>query len=70
MLPLGTGWCAVNVTDYLERARECAAMAARKTGDEKQRLNELAEAWLKLAQQQAEAATAAFGKVPEYPKPK
>jgi hypothetical protein len=60
----------VNLTVYIERARECAAMAARKTGDEKQRLNDLAEAWLKLAEQQVAIASVTFGKVPEHPKPK
>jgi hypothetical protein len=60
----------MSVTDYLEHARELAAMADRKTGDEKRRLNKLCEAWLKLAEQEAASLTASFGKVPEHPTPK
>ena len=46
----------MNVTDYLERARECAAMAERMTPEEKKKLLELAEAWLKLADEAAKEA--------------
>ena len=54
----------VSVTDYLEHARECAALADRKTGGERKRLLDLAEAWLKLAEQQAEVASIGRGKEP------
>ena len=37
------------VTEYLERAREVAVLADKKSGDEKKRLMQIAEAWLKLA---------------------
>ena len=37
------------VTEYLERARDMSALADRKSGYEKKRLMEIAEAWLKLA---------------------
>jgi hypothetical protein len=38
-----------SVTDYLKRARYLAALADKKTGDEKKRLLEIADAWFKLA---------------------
>jgi hypothetical protein len=56
-----------NVTDYLERARECTAMADRKTGAEKERFMDLAEAWLKLADEQATLQSVNHGKSPELP---
>jgi hypothetical protein len=46
----------MDVTDYLDRARECAALADRKTGEEKKRLESLAEAWLQLASEAADKA--------------
>ena len=47
-------------TDYLERAREMAALADKKSGGEKKRLLDIAEAWLKLAEDAAaEAARSA-----------
>ena len=52
----------MSVTGCLERARDCAARADQKAGDERRRLLELAEAWLKLAEQHAEEIRAAFGK--------
>ncbi len=44
---------ALGVTDYLERARECAAIADTLTGDEQKKMLEVAEAWLKLADEAA-----------------
>jgi hypothetical protein len=38
-----------SVTDYLRRARYLAAVAEKKTGDEKKRLLEIADAWFQLA---------------------
>jgi hypothetical protein len=37
------------VDEYLKRARYLAGLAAKKTGDEKKRLLEIADAWSKLA---------------------
>jgi hypothetical protein len=45
----------VSVTDYLERAREAAALAERMP-NERARLLEIAEAWLKLADETAKEA--------------
>jgi hypothetical protein len=45
----------VSVTDYLKRAREAAALAERMP-DERARLLEIAEAWLKLAEETAKEA--------------
>jgi len=42
-----------SVTEYLERAREIAAMADKKSGEEKKRWMDIAEAWLKLADEAA-----------------
>jgi len=54
----------VSVTDYLKRAREAAALAERMP-DERARLLEIAEAWLKLAEETAkEAAKEVAKKVP------
>ena len=46
-----------SVTEYLERAREIAALADRKIGDERKRLLSIAEAWLKLAEDAALEST-------------
>jgi hypothetical protein len=46
-----------SVTEYLERARDVAALADRKSGSEKKRLMAIAEAWLKLAEEAAMKAT-------------
>jgi len=43
----------VTVTEYLERARECAALADKMTGDDKAKMLEIAEAWLRLADEAA-----------------
>ena len=48
------------VIEYIERAREYAAMADRKSGDEKSRLMRCSEAWLKLAEQEAATACIPF----------
>ena len=47
---LGAGGRIVDVADYLKHARDCADMAAHMTGEDKQKLIELAECWLKLAE--------------------
>jgi hypothetical protein len=48
------------VTEYLERARKCAALADRKSGEQRKRLLAIAEAWLRLAEDAAaEAITSA-----------
>jgi hypothetical protein len=39
----------MSVTEYLQRARECAALADRMNPKDKAALLEIAEAWLKLA---------------------
>jgi hypothetical protein len=60
-----------SVSEYLERAREIAALADRKSGEEKKRLLQIAEAWLKLAEESAaEAVKSASikGALPEHPK--
>lgn len=49
------------VTEYLESAREIAAMADKKSGEEKKHLLSIAEAWLKLAQDAAVKALKAGG---------
>jgi hypothetical protein len=54
-LPSGEG--AVSVSEYLERARECAAMAETSEPEEKKKLLEIAEAWLKLADEAAKLAS-------------
>jgi hypothetical protein len=46
----------MTVTECLERARECAAMAETMGLEEKKKLLELAEAWLKLADDAAKTA--------------
>jgi hypothetical protein len=37
------------VTEYLQRARECADLADKMKGEDKKRLLSIAAAWLKLA---------------------
>jgi hypothetical protein len=41
------------VTEYLQRARDCAALADKMTGEDKKKLLGIADAWLKLADQRA-----------------
>jgi hypothetical protein len=53
---------AATVSDCLERARECAALAETMTGDEKIKMQAVAEAWLKVADETAKEATKANGK--------
>jgi len=36
----------VSVTEYLERARECADLADRMNGDDRKKLLEIADAWI------------------------
>jgi len=60
-----------NVSDYLKLARQVAALADRKSGDEKKRLMEIAEAWLKLADEAAVNAKRSAdiaGALPEHRK--
>jgi hypothetical protein len=45
------------VTEFLDRARECAALAESMTGDEKIKMLSVAEAWLKLADEVAKEAS-------------
>ena len=45
-----------SVTEYLKRARDVAVLADRKTGMEKTRLLDIAEAWLRLAEAAASDA--------------
>ena len=60
-----------SVTEYLEHAREVAVLADRKSGGEKKRLLDIAEAWLRLAEtaasdaQKSNSVTAA---PPSHPK--
>jgi hypothetical protein len=44
------------VTEFLERARDCAALAEQLDGDDKNKMIEIAEAWLKLADEAAKTA--------------
>jgi len=53
---------AATVSDCLERARECAALAETLEGDEKVKMQAVAEAWLKVADEAAKEATKASGK--------
>ena len=53
---------AATVTDCLERARECAALAESVDGDEKIKMLAVADAWLKVADEIAKEATKANGK--------
>ncbi len=46
----------VSVSEYLERARECAALAENMTGDEKTKMLAVAQAWLKVADEAAKVA--------------
>jgi hypothetical protein len=55
----------MSVTDYLERARECAAMAETMGPEEKKKLLDIAEAWLKLADNETvKKATKQNGRLP------
>ena len=47
----------MSVTEYLERARQCADLADRMSGEDKKKLLEIADAWIKMAT--VEAAKAA-----------
>ena len=42
------------VTEYLNRARVCAALAEKMGPEDKAKLMEIAHAWLKLAAERAE----------------
>ena len=48
----------MSVTEHLQRARECADIAERLTGKDKEKLLEIAEAWLRIADDAAKAASA------------
>jgi hypothetical protein len=45
----------MGVTEILERARQCFDMAERMTGEERTKLLEIADAWLKLADETSKA---------------
>jgi len=49
----------MSVTEYLERARECAALADKMSPKDKKALLEIADAWLKLATDAAAKAALA-----------
>ena len=49
---------AVSVTEYLERARDCVDLADRMNGEDKKKLLEIAEAWIKMATVEAAEAAA------------
>ena len=44
----------MSASDYLERARKCAEMAETSGPEEKDKLLDIARAWLKLAEDAAE----------------
>jgi hypothetical protein len=44
------------VTEFLEHARECAALADRASEADKKKLLDIADAWLKLADEAAKVA--------------
>lgn len=46
----------MSVTEYLERARECAEIADRMTGPDKAKLMKIADVWLELARDAATIA--------------
>jgi hypothetical protein len=48
----------MSVTEYLQRARLCAEIADRLTGEDKTKLMDIADAWLKLAHEEAKHALA------------
>ncbi len=60
-----------SVEKYLERAREVAALADKKTGNEKKRLMDIAEAWLEVAHgvaADAESSATIHGALPDRSK--
>ena len=48
----------MRVTEFLERARECAALADHMSGEHREAVLALAETWLKLADAEALKAQA------------
>ena len=58
------------VTDYLDRARECSALADKMNGDNRKAFQELADAWLQLAQDEAKEALTPSGKSSHHPPPR
>ena len=57
----------MSVTDYLERARECAALADKAKERHKRKILAIADAWLKLADDaalEAKQESKANGKLP------
>jgi hypothetical protein len=52
------------VTEFLTRARECADLADKLGGDDKQKLMDMADAWLKLADDVARSALAIDHQLP------
>jgi hypothetical protein len=55
----------VGVSVYLERARECAALAETMKPADKKAMLEIAEAWAALAKEEAERLAKADGKAPK-----
>jgi hypothetical protein len=43
----------ITVTEFLQRARECAALAETMDGEDKKKVLEFADDWLKLADEAA-----------------
>ncbi len=54
----------MGVTEYLQRARDCADMAERMTPADKKKLLAIADAWLALADDAAKKASKPDGKSP------
>lgn len=46
----------MSVTEYLERARQCAEIAEKLTGQDKADLTKIADVWLELAHEAAKDA--------------
>ena len=64
------GEALMSVTDYLERARECAALADKAKESHKPKILTIADAWLKLADDaalEAKQESKANGKLPGRP---
>lgn len=51
----------MSASDYLERARKCAELAETSGPEEKEKLLDIAKAWLKLAEDTAERASRSNG---------
>ena len=54
-----------SVTEYLQRARDCAALAEKMSGADKKKLLDIAEAWLRLADRRAKELEAGGARKPD-----